>query len=263
VKATLVAVLLLGGAATAFATNNNQALIVQAFDAGETDGFPSPPDTAIYKAFWNDPYLFYELLNTAQYGHRFSLSPMPHDRIHLLYADGVDYPGLTDRYWPYERLDTTSITDASATLDTVELYLDAFANGNSGLGITALSSSDTLVVYLFGHGGHDYHPQGRVPDASKAGHFCLYVRPPQGSTYTPLWDTTFGRLMAAIPAQKIVILQQCYSGGFIDDIADSLTTVITASTSSIAGGRSGDCATRQRVPRSTPSLFSSSSRRAS
>lgn len=229
-RATALAVVMCALIAPASGSGNNHALIVQAFDAAQSDF--SVPDTSLYKAFWNDPYLLYEMLNTTQYGHRFSLSPIPHERIHLLYADGEDYAGRTWRYKPLDRLGIPKATDAPATLDTVCRYLEAFAHGDQSLGIERMTWSDTLVVYLFGHGDHNRHPPNRHPDPSKATHFCLKVRQSGGSGYTELWDTTFGRLLNSVRAQKVVILQQCYGGGFIDDIADSTTTVISASTSS-------------------------------
>lgn len=87
-RASTLAALLLAAIGLAEAAGNNHALIVEAFPAGQQD-YSSPPDTALYKAFWNDPYLLFELLDTTGYGHRFDLSVIPASRIHLSKGDTI------------------------------------------------------------------------------------------------------------------------------------------------------------------------------
>ncbi|MEO0079950.1 MAG: FlgD immunoglobulin-like domain containing protein [candidate division WOR-3 bacterium] len=200
----------------------NRALIIQAFHPEEGLDFYSNDKM---NALWNDTYLMFELLDTAgaKFGHLMRLNAISEDRIHVLYANGQDWEEIRRpyyvRYDPRRRLGLPQITDDTCRIDKVKRYLEAFAHGDAGLGIEPMTANDTLFIYTWGHGGHD----STWPN--KARHFSIYVRP----IYTHLWDTTFGRLVRQIPAQKIIVMQQCFSGGFIDDMADSTTTILCAS----------------------------------
>lgn len=110
-----------------------------------------------------------------------------------------------------------SITDDSACISTVESTFALLAG--------QMGSEDTLFCYTWGHGGHD--DTGDYPTPAHASHFSIGVRPL--GPPTPLWDTAFGRMANAVNAQRVFIMQQCYSGGFVDDIADSTTTIVCAS----------------------------------
>lgn len=196
----------------------NHALIIQAFHPEEELDFYSEDKM---NALWNDTYLMFELLNTAEYGHLMKLNTIPADRINTLYANGEDWPRarFLERYDPWRRLRLQQISDDTCTKAKVERYLRAFAYGDAGLGIDPMTPNDTLFIYTWGHGGHDSTWPGH------AKHFSIYVRP----FYTHLWDTTFGRLVRQIPAQKVIVMQQCFSGGFIDDMANSTTIILCAS----------------------------------
>jgi hypothetical protein len=77
---------------------SNQALIIQAYSPEE--GWEAKDDDP-QNELWNDVYLMFEGLDTAKWGRRMAPSTFPPERIHVLYASGADWPGLTWRYDPY------------------------------------------------------------------------------------------------------------------------------------------------------------------
>ena len=90
-----------------------------------------------------------------------------------------------------------------------------------------MGSSDTLFVYLWGHGGANGDPLRSPPNIT---HTCLGVRSDTGSSFVQLWDTTFGRMMSAIHCGwKVYIMSQCFCGGFVDDLIGPHAQILCAS----------------------------------
>ncbi|MEO0077768.1 MAG: hypothetical protein ABIK86_02040 [candidate division WOR-3 bacterium] len=206
---TVIAVTLVGTSA-ALAANN--AVIIQAWLPGERGGLdwlPEDVDTA--DELWNDCFLV---------GEEF-LKHVGNDsnRLHMLWAKGQDYGRQGWRYDPLGRLSIGKLTDDSATVATVENTFKTLGGSMSG--------SDSLFVYTWGHGAHN----GRAYP-TEATHFALTVRPiwyADGKWhYTPLWDTTFARMADTVHSNRVFIMQQCFGGGFMDDLADSTTTIVCA-----------------------------------
>lgn len=181
------------------------------WNGGSTD------DTFIGE-FWNDTFLMWEALWT--YGWK-------DENIYVLYADGQDFYRENPRYQPsrYSEYGILSITDYAATPDNVETVFLGLANGDSSLGIPQMTEDDFLYVYTFDH-GHYY---------SQTGHVSLQLWGP-GGTFAEMMDTTFAQLVDSITCDKrCFFMQQCFSGGFIEDLEDSSTYIMTAVNYTIAG----------------------------
>jgi Tol biopolymer transport system component len=227
----LLAALLLCAAVAAAA---DHGVVVQAWLPEESaqldwgDGYTGPRNE-----LWNDCFLAYEM---------FCSRPgidSAHDRIHMLWGRGFDYRRpRDDRYAPEIRFlwKVKSITDDSACITTVE---NTFASLAGQMG-----PSDTLFCYTWGHGDHDYKEK---MCGSLASHFSIQVRPILNDTGADLWDTAFGRMANAVNAQRVFIMQQCYGGGFIDDLSDGSTYVICATTAG-RGAHSADNISKRGSP---------------
>jgi Tol biopolymer transport system component len=207
----LVAAVLAALTASAFATGNNHAVIIEGILPLE--GLPSV-DTA--DELWNDCFLWYELMyNRASIGG-------DSDRIHMLWGQGSDFRRDGDwRYDPYAQMRLQSITDDSATVSTVESCFNSLTQ-------EGMVSDDTMFVYTWGHGGMNTH------SSHTATHFSLKVRPVHyengvGYVGTHLWDTTFARMCDPIlEPQRVFVMQQCRGGGFVDDLNDDKTIIVCA-----------------------------------
>jgi Tol biopolymer transport system component len=203
----------------------NQAVIIQAWD-------PAHESKTEYNCFWNDCELMWELLDTNKYGRRMELSTFPRERIHMLYADGQDYGRRAWRYDPWRQFGITRITEDAADTLHIRHLLDSL--------VGVMGSNDTLFVFTFGHG--TYNPTNPL-NPQTATHSGLVVREdPSDQPAVKLWDTTFARMVGAIQAgHKVLVMSQCYSGGFLDDLAGADAEVVCASKSyvqaQVANGR--------------------------
>ncbi|MBM3314649.1 hypothetical protein FJY71_02240 [candidate division WOR-3 bacterium] len=191
---------------------SDRAVIIQSWlpDEGDGqdwgDGYVGRKDE-----LWNDSYLAYEA-----YCARPGIDTN-HASITMLWGQGGDFRRRNDGRYNPENLGVVTITDDSACIATVEAAFAALAG--------QMGPSDTLFCFTWGHGGHN--DTGDFPTASHASHFSIGVRPM--SPVTHLWDTAFGRMANAVDAQRVFIMQQCYSGGFVDDLSDGSTYVVCAS----------------------------------
>ena len=151
-----------------------------------------------YDEFWNDVVLMREAL--MQNG-------FPDSHISILYGNGTDYFSASrpnPRYRP-----SPAITDYPADTANVKTVLNGLANGSSG--IPQMTDEDLLFVWTFDHGG----PSGT--------HSTL------GLMDGNMQDTTFASLVNQVPhAYRVICMQQCFSGGFIDDLSSDKTVIITA-----------------------------------
>lgn len=148
------------------------------------------------ECFWNDTvWLYKSLLNNGY-------KP---ENIFVLYGDGVDYASANPRY-----RHSSTVTDFPATKNWVNKVFDGLKNGDAANGLPKMDSNDTLFVWTFDHGGGGMNA-------------TLSLR---GSSIT---DTEFATKLNAIPyASRAIFMQQCRSGGFIDNLQNSKTFMSTA-----------------------------------
>ncbi|MBN2592904.1 MAG: hypothetical protein JXA81_05295 [Sedimentisphaerales bacterium] len=157
---------------------------------------PHRPADASYDEFWNDAVLVYDMLiGTGMY---------TADSIYVAYGDGVDGTSSNPRY-------QASITDFAATNVGID-------NAFTALG-ASLGSLDHLFVWTFDHGGCGW--QTVETAGAQTGDSFLVT---QDSGYT---DDDFAAQMAALVyGSSTVFMQQCYSGGFINEICAIPNTII-------------------------------------
>lgn len=151
-----------------------------------------------YDEFWNDTVWMYKTLKAKGY---------TKEHIYVLYGNGTDYASANPTY----QAPGETVTDFAATLANVNMVLDGLKNGDPAHGIAQMKSTDTLFVWTFDHGG------GGPTNST----LCLI-----GADIT---DTAFAAKLNAIPCEKrAIFMQQCRSGGFIDNLAGSTTFISTA-----------------------------------
>ena len=168
--------------------------------------------------FWNDTYLLWEILVTEK--------GYSNENVFVLFAGGIDYPidsdvdlpeNWADRYTPldnYEHIlgEGGQITDYPADSANVNDVFTGLANGSNGF--PRITEDDFLFVWTFDHG---------YPDPN-SDHVLL------GLIDDRIFDYEFAALTDQINANKKVFwMQQCNSGGFIDDLEGEDTFIITAS----------------------------------
>jgi hypothetical protein len=165
---------------------------------------PNPQEDA-FDEFWNDIYLFWEMLIEQGY---------ENDNIFVLFGNGnevKDWPqhpdvDIADRYnpqvWHDEIIQPPNghITDFHANLSDLVNVLEGFAIGNQALGIPQLTEDDFLFIWAFGHGNNQF----------PIGHNSLILMNGLIS------DEDFADHVNAINCDKKVLLfQQCFSGSFV------------------------------------------------
>lgn len=159
-----------------------------------------------YEEFWYDVVLMREaLINNGFLA----------NNIYVLYGNGADYFNVNrpnPRYRP-----NPAITNFSATTANVTNVFNGLANGTGGF--PQMTDDDLLFVWTFDHG---------CGPPCIGGTSCVL-----GLTDADMQDTTFATLVNQIPhAYRIFCMQQCHSGGFINDLQSDRTVIITACTSS-------------------------------
>jgi len=145
--------------------------------------------------FWSDTCWMYKTLRAAGY---------PASDIFVLYGDGVDYPSAN----PFYRTPGETVTDFAATNANVYRVFDGLKNGDAAAGIPKMKSTDSLFVWTFDHGSGPEPP----------GHALLCLR--DGA----MTDTNFSARLNAIPyAKRAIFMQQCFAGGFSDELSNANT----------------------------------------
>ena len=160
---------------------------------------PDGPGVSGYDEFWNDVVLMHDaLIGTGQYNA---------DRICVSYGSGSDKSGVTNpRYNP-----ASSITDYAATYTGIN---SAFSALDSIVG-----NDDNLFVWTFNHGGLW---GGTETAGAQTGDSYLVTTDNYGYT-----DDLFANKMAQLGyGSATVIMQQCSSGGFINELDDINNTLI-------------------------------------
>ncbi len=154
-----------------------------------------------FDEFWNDTYLMWEMLINRGYSN---------ENIIVLFADGEDF--YKDHSWVDERYrpnDGKIVTDYDATIGNVQMVFNGLANGTHGM--PQVTSNDFLFVWTFDHG------TGSGGDS----YLCLL----DGN----MSDYDFAALTDNINANKKVFwMQQCRSGGFVDNLENNNSVVLTA-----------------------------------
>lgn len=154
--------------------------------------------------FWYDTYLMWEML---VYEKDYS-----DENVFILFANGNDYTDddMWERYTTaYHGID--HITDYSATITNVEDVLSNLALGTGGF--PHVTEDDFLFVWVFDHGGGN----------GNNSYFNLL----NGEI---MWDYDFAALTDQILSNKKVFwMQQCWSGGFADDLEADNTVFHSAS----------------------------------
>lgn len=139
-----------------------------------------------YDEFWNDTVWLYKTLLALGY---------TKERIYVLYGDGFDFNSENPAYRHPE-----TVTDFPASIAWVDRVLAGMKDGDQSIGVSKMGANDSLLVWVFDHGG-----------GGNTAYFCL--------TDGAYYDSTFAaRLDALQYKQRAVFMQQCRSGGFIDNL---------------------------------------------
>ncbi len=181
--------------------------------------------------FWNDTYLMWELL----YDMGFSF-----DNIYVLFADGEDYifDGQNNRYKAlYNGQDY--VTDLAATKENVETVLTGLAEGTNGY--PQVTEDDFFFLFTFDHGsyttGVDWDPGERHTLLCLIG-YDFTIPPEEWDEEHSIADFEMQALLGNINAvKKLVVMQQCYSGGFIPYLEGSNSIICTAASELKAANR--------------------------
>jgi Peptidase C13 family len=148
------------------------------------------------ECFWNDTVWMYKTLLNNGY------KP---ENIFVLYGDGADFASANPKY-----RHPSTVTDFPASPAWVNKVFDGLKNGDAANSLPKLDGNDTLFVWTFDHGGGGMNA-------------TLNLR---GGAIT---DTDFSNKLNAIPyASRAIFMQQCRSGGFIDNLQNSKTFIATA-----------------------------------
>jgi len=149
-----------------------------------------------YDEFWNDTVWMYKALLAAGY---------KENNIYVLYGWGNDHVSANPSYQH-----TGKVTDFPATVAWVNKVLNGLKNGDPSVGVNKITSLDSLFVWVFDHGG-----------GSNPAYFCLR----DGVCY----DSDFASRVNLLPCkERAIFMQQCRSGGFVDDLENNKSFVSAA-----------------------------------
>ncbi|MFH1862864.1 MAG: C13 family peptidase [bacterium] len=154
---------------------------------------------------WNDLFLTWEMLWT--YGWK-------DKNIYVLFSDGeepADWPINNQRYEVtqlYEDWEIEKIVDFTAFRADVDSIFTWLAYGDAELDIPQMTADDFLFVWTFGHG---------TPNLLKLAEN----------------DSITASQLAALMDfcdynQRVIYMQQCHSGSFINELANDSTVIMTA-----------------------------------
>jgi hypothetical protein len=204
----LVIVCLIGIAFLGIASAANYAVIIEGSTVKMFEG-KAPANVHYgerwgFDEFWTDCAYIYDLLRS---------QGVPEENIWALWGDGsqwgVGQPSIPERFWiPFVDMACTR-----KNLDSICSHLTH-----------VLTSEDMLIVYTFDHGGSH---------GNNVSFLCLYD--------DNIDDTTFARLFDAIPYRyRIFWMQQCFSGGFIDNLENKSTIILTSTGADNVAWRADD-----------------------
>jgi hypothetical protein len=150
--------------------------------------------------FWHDLFLMWETL------YKMGIKD---ENIFVFYEDGDNVTGLDYRYDFTKYQGINGIVDYNANRLTILDFLEDMEYGENGA--PELTENDFLFIWTFGHGsilGND--TSLTVRDGTIT-----------GSEFS-------SRLNYLTFDKRIIWMQQCYSGGFIDDFSGTNIVIITA-----------------------------------
>ena len=149
-----------------------------------------------YDEFWNDTVWMYKALLAAGY---------KENNIYVLYGWGNDHVSANPSYQHAGK-----VTDFPATVAWVNKVLNGLKNGDPSIGVNKITSLDSLFVWVFDHGG-----------GSNPAYFCLR----DGVCY----DSDFASRVNLLSCkERAIFMQQCRSGGFVDDLENNKSFVSAA-----------------------------------
>ena len=157
---------------------------------------PRPHNQEDFDCFWSDPKFFYDALKS--YGY--------HDEdIYLLYDTGNDI-----KAGKYGTPPGVTYTDSPATPDELESIC---------LGLSSfVQNTDFLFVFTFDHGDRS-GANSRLGMNDGAG-FTAHIQDDELAGALYLGNINY--------KYRVIFMQQCFSGGFIDDLSNAKTTTATA-----------------------------------
>ncbi len=198
------------------------AVLINGFQPDTTEWY-SQTYNWLDDAQWNDTFLFWEML--WNFGWK-------DDNIYVLFGEGSDFDLENDRYDAYARyheFGIDSIVDYSGGYEDVENIFDWLSDGNPSQGIPQMTEDDNLFVWTFGHGSLYSGPDGSGLQLDLGDSIMV--------------DTVFAPLVDQCSYDKrIFFMQQCHSGGFIDDLENDDTFIMTATDWWWAGAADDSCA---------------------
>ncbi len=155
------------------------------------------PSGSSYPEFWTDPVQMYRIL--LEYGYQ-------PDHIHVLYGDGEDESDWICEYYREE------MVDFPAYKQDVRNIFTWMRDGNPEHGIPQVTDQDFIFLFTFDHGGSNGGCNSTL---------CLM----DGC----MPDDEFASYFNDVPYKhRAVDMQQCNSGGFIDDLENTTTVISTA-----------------------------------
>jgi len=156
--------------------------------------------------YWNDLYYMYKILIT--YG-------FTEGDIYVLYADG-NTPSAANCNDPENIVETADIIDYSATTNNLRAVFNILSN--------KMTANDLLFIYSTDHGGYiDSNDNGR-PDFGEPALLYLWGESIRDDVFAGA--NYLGKITHY--KQIIVVMEQCYSGGFIGEVSRDSCVVITA-----------------------------------
>lgn len=178
-----------------------------------------------YPEFFFDVVLMRDMLLT---------NGFPANHIFVLYGDGADYDNATSypaaRYRP-----NPAITDLSATSANVQAIFSDLANGTNGR--PQLTNDDLLFVWTFDHGGQIPVSPGSTTLISTLGLRGVDMRADDFATAINMVPHAF----------RIICMQQCRSGGFINHLASDRTVILTAAQADRNAHPTDDASERESI----------------
>lgn len=212
------------------------AIIVTGETAGEDVNFngswlinANPPIT--WDCFWNDTYLMWEMLVVDK--------GFSDENVYVLYYDGIDFNfDEQDERYTASHNEYVKVTDLEASKYNLEIILTGFADGSNG--IPQLTEDDFLLVYTFGHGDYVFIDEVK--------HSLITLRDFQEDPNHQEWDEANSVadfelqlfLDDIICDKKVVIMQQCFSGGFVPFLENSNTVILTAANADMGARRTDE-----------------------
>lgn len=155
------------------------------------------PSGSSYSEFWSDPVRMFRIL--LEYGYS-------EDNIHVLYGDGNDEDDFACEYYREQMVDFPANQQNARDLFTW------MRDGNPAQGIAKVTDQDFIYLFTFDHGGSSGGCNATLC-------FMDGCMP----------DTEFASYFNQIPYKhRGIMMQQCHSGGFIDNLENTTTAISTA-----------------------------------